>query len=221
MDSTLVQLIKQYETYKMELKNHVNEDTLTDFIIYLNSKMGEMDLDETRLGTEAWKNFNRKTMEEIAVSTLGRMGRFADHYSRKVIPQTELGSIEEFTYLIHLMQTESLTKTELIHGNLHAITSGTEIIKRLLKKGFITQFNDEQDKRSIRVKISVSGRTALMGAFEKLGMITEMVSARLNNGELIQLVNLLKKLDDFHMQVFKESRNLPMSEILQKHVHNN
>ena len=132
MDSTLVQLIKSYETYRSGFKNGVNEDTMTDFIIYLNSQLGQMNNTTVNQGTEAWTNFNRKTLEEIAGSTLGKLGRYVDHYSRKVMPQTDLGSIDEFTYLMQLMQEDHQTKTSLIHHNIHPITSGTEIISSLI-----------------------------------------------------------------------------------------
>ena len=59
MDSTLVQVVKTYEKYKLGLADRVNEDTLTDFILYLNANIGMMNLDSTKQGMEAWKNFNR------------------------------------------------------------------------------------------------------------------------------------------------------------------
>lgn len=218
MDSTLVQLIKSYETYRSGFKNGVNEDTMTDFIIYLNSQLGQMNNTTVNQGTEAWTNFNRKTLEEIAGSTLGKLGRYVDHYSRKVMPQTDLGSIDEFTYLMQLMQEDHQTKTSLIHHNIHPITSGTEIIKRLLNKGYITQLDDEHDKRSVRVSITPQGRAALFSSFEKLSMITRIVSADLSDSELIQLVNILKKLDNFHLKIYHEARNMEMDEIVSTYI---
>ncbi len=218
MESTLVQLIKSYEVYKVGLKGKTTDDTMTDFIMYLNGRLGEMDINETKIGVEGWNNFNRKTLEEIAGSTLGKLGRYVDHYSRKVFPLTALGSIDEFTYLINLMQFESLTKTELIQNNIHPITSGTEVLKRLLKKEFISQVKDEKDKRSVRVKITEKGSSALYASFEKLGMITKIVSAKLMDSELIQLVHLLKKLDEFHLKIFKDSKHIEMEEIVKKYT---
>lgn len=218
MESTLVQIIRNYEAYKLGLLKEVNDDTMTGFIMYLNGNLGKMDTNKAGVGVEGWDNFNRKTLEEIAGSTLGKLGRYVDHYSRKVIPLTALGSIDEFTYLINLMQFESLTKTELIQNNLHPITSGTEVIKRLLKKEFISQIKDEKDKRSVRVKITDLGKRVLFGSFEKLNMITKIVSAKLTDEELIQFVNLLKKLDAFHLKIFKESKNKQMEEILNSYV---
>ena len=212
MDSTLVELIKSYETYRLGLRKGIEEDSITGFILYLNQQPEETATE--RSGLEGWKHLNRKTLEEIAGSIIGKLGRYVDHYARKVMPLTALGSTDEFTYLVYLIQNESLTKTELIHHNIHPITSGTEIIKRLLKKGFIDQFDDEKDKRSVRVRITEEGRSALNDSFEKLGMVTKIVSAALTNEELIQLVNILKKSDDFHMKVFKENKNAEMVDII-------
>jgi DNA-binding MarR family transcriptional regulator len=53
---------------------------------------------------------------------------------------------------------ESLSKSELIQKQVMEKTSGTEIINRMIKMGLIESFNDETDKRSVRVKMTPAGR---------------------------------------------------------------
>ena len=60
------------------------------------------------------------------------------------------------------MTYDSLNKGELIQKQVMEKTSGTEIINRLIKLGLIEQFDDETDKRSMRVKMTVLGRMEIV-----------------------------------------------------------
>lgn len=217
MESVLVQLVAEYETYRSGLK-WGEEASLSDFIIRLNTVVAEKDTQKRQIGYDAWTHLTRSSLEEIASSSIGKMGRYIDFYTKKVMPHTDLGTMDEFTYLILLLQTDSLTKSELIQQNIHPITSGTEVIKRLIAKQFIEQFDDILDKRSVRVRISQSGKVALMNAYKELRMISKIATSPLSNSDLIQLVSLLKKLDTFHEEIYKASKTNSMEEIL-AHYH--
>jgi DNA-binding MarR family transcriptional regulator len=216
MDSTLVQLIKQYETYKVQKSGAMTEDSLADFVVYLNGQINTIPSNAADFGIESWQNFNRQTIAEMGVSYLGKMNRYVENYCRKAMPKTQVPTIEEFTYLILLLQFESLTKTELIHHNGHPITTGTEIIKRLLKKGFISQFDNVEDKRSVRVKLTDMGRVAIFSTSSATKTISTLATGILSDQELISLVNTLRKLDEFHDRVFREGKHLEVPELVDK-----
>ncbi len=213
MESILVQLVKEYESYRSGLSVG-KEESLLDFTLQLNGVVAKKETQKRQIGHDAWTHLTRITLEEIAGSSIGKMGRYIDFYSKKVLPHTDLSTMDEFTYLILLLQADSLTKSELIQQNKHPITSGTEVIKRLLAKRFIEQFDDLLDKRSVRVRISQSGKVALMNAYKQLGMISKITTSALSNSDLIQLVSLLNKLDAFHEQIYKNTKHSSMEEIL-------
>lgn len=216
MDSTLVQLIKQYEAYKVQKSGAMTGDSLADFVVYLNGQINTIPSNAADFGIESWQNFNRQTIAEMGVSYLGKMNRYVENYCRKAMPKTQVPTIEEFTYLILLLQFESLTKTELIHHNGHPITTGTEIIKRLLKKGFISQFDNVEDKRSVRVKLTDTGRVAIFSTSSATKTISSLATGILSDEELISLVNTLRKLDEFHDRVFREGKHLEVPELVDK-----
>lgn len=217
MESILVKLVNEYESYRLALKDG-EEESLQDFAVRLNTVIASKETQKRQIGYDAWTHLTRTSLEEIAGSSIGKMGRYIDFYAKKVIPKTDLGSVDEFTYLILLLQKDSLSKSELIQQNLHPITSGTEVIKRLLAKEFIEQFDDLLDKRSVRVRITQSGKAALMAAYKQLGMISKIATSALSNSDLIQLVSLLKKLDSFHEEIYKASKQSSMEDIL-AHYH--
>lgn len=218
MDSTLVQIIKQYEAYLESIDQDLQQDSLTGFLLFMNNRLGQTGHNGIDFGIASWDNFNRQTLTEMAGSLIGKMGRYVDHYAKKSMPKTQLASIEEFTYLIVMLQEQSMTKSELINHNAHQITTGTEIIKRLISKGYLQQTNDLKDKRSVRVSITDLGRAAIYSTASTAKFLSVIATGILSDQELIFLVNILRKLDDFHKAIFQEAKQLELEELVQKYV---
>lgn len=218
MESVLVQLMQQYEAYRQENNVGLQPESLTGFVLYLNRQMGQTPTNNVDFGVESWKNFDRQTLAEMAASMIGKLNRYVDNYAKRSLPQTMVPSIDEFTYLIVLLGMDSMTKSELIMHNAHQITSGTEIIKRLVRKGYLHEFADEKDKRSVRVSLTDLGRTAIYSTSTVTKQISELATLKLSDDELMFLVNILKKLDLFHDQLFRTHRQSDVGEVLQSLV---
>lgn len=218
MESTLVQLIKQYEEYKQSITNDLQGDSLTGFLLFMNKRLGKTGDNGIDFGISSWENFNRQTLTEMASAFIGKMGRYVDNYARKAMPKTQVASIEEFTYLIVMLQERSMTKSELINHNAHQITTGTEIIKRLIGKGYLEQTDDLRDKRSVRVSITEKGRLAVYSTASTTKSLSTIATGILSDEELLFLVNTLRKLDDFHKEIFQESKHLELDELVEKHL---
>lgn len=218
MESTLVQLIKQYEEYKQSIGKDLQKDSLTGFLLYMNKRLGQTGNNGIDFGVSSWDNFNRQTLTEMASAFIGKMGRYVDHYAKKSMPKTQVASIEEFTYLIVMLQEQSMTKSELINHNAHQITTGTEIIKRLIAKGYLEQTNDLKDKRSVRVSITDMGRIAVYSTASTTKSLSRIATGILSDEELLFLVNTLRKLDDFHKEIFQEAKQLELEELVEKYL---
>lgn len=219
MDSTLVQLIKHFEDYKVQLEGKVDNESLTGFMVYLNTIFGQQPVSvHSGIGFDSWQHFNRQTLAEMAVSYVGKMGRYVENYSRREMPNTLVPSIDEFTYLIVLLQQDGITKSELIQHNAHPITTGTEIIKRLQKKGFIVAQDNPDDKRSVRVFLTDAGRAAIFSTSEATKAISTIATGILSDEELIALSTILKKLDQFHDKIHRENRQLEVHDIIERYL---
>ena len=211
MDSTLVELIKHFEKYRTEIQSDTEDDNLASFALYLHGQLDIKSTESASFDKDQWKNFSRDTLIEMAAAYLGKMGRYVDQYARKNLPSTPIYNLDEFTYLILLLQVESITKTEIIQRNVHPITTGTEIIKRLLKKEFIGQFPDELDGRKIRIALTDKGRNALFESAETTRKLALIASGILSNEELITFVATLKKLAVFHKKIHDNHKHLDLS----------
>lgn len=218
MESTLVQIIKQYEEYKSSIASDLQQDSLTGFLLFMNKRLGQTGDNGVDFGIASWDNFNRQTLTEMAGALIGKMGRYVDHYAKKSMPKTQLASLEEFTYLIVMLQEQSMTKSELINHNAHQITTGTEIIKRLISKGYLEQTNDLKDKRSVRVSITDTGRVAIYSTASTTKLLAAIATGILSDKELMFLVSTLRKLDDFHKEIFQEAKQSELEELVGKYL---
>ncbi len=214
MDSTLIQIVRHYERFKENSKGALENDNVAKFSAYLHQvALSESDYSET-VSTENWQNFNRKTLLEMTTAYIGKMSRYVDNYCRKNLPKTALGNVEEFTYLIVLLEHQQLPKSELIKRNNHAITTGTDIVARLINKNFVVQFPNPVDKRSVMISITDHGKGAIFSSSETLNNLSMIGAGVLSNQELIQLIGMLQKLDTFHERIHDEHKNLDLAEII-------
>lgn len=216
MESTLVEIIKLYQKFEAETHSSRSNNNLLNFIAFLNNRVDYSDSDKSndKNHYKGWNDLNRQVLMEMVTAYLGKMGRYADNYSRKAMPTTQLSSIEEFTYTIPLLQETSLSKSELIYKNGHAISTGTEIIKRLIKKKILVQFPDDKDKRSMRIKLSEYGKGALFSSMTVTKGIAQVATGILSTPELIQMLSSLKKLNQFHDDIHRHSKHLSLDELL-------
>jgi DNA-binding MarR family transcriptional regulator len=92
-------------------------------------------------------------------------------------------------------------------------TSGTEIIKRLLKQGLIREYADPDDRRSVRVAITGEGRRELNAIFPEMNVVAKIVIGNLSQPEVKTFYYLLKKLDFYHNDIFQNKRGRSLEEL--------
>lgn len=215
----LIGVIEHLSAFEAENLNAENL-TLSDFVGFLNSQVGLPELQHRRDSgeKEAWLVQSGEETE----STIGRllviMNRYAKGYLKKALEGSLIQTGEEFSYLIVLLTFESLTKTELNNKNIMEKTSGTEVIKRLNKLGFISEFDDPDDKRSKRISITESGKSEIFRILPKIDSFTHLIAGNLNTQERATLAYLLKKLDHHHHEIFINDRKSTFDELKEKYI---
>lgn len=156
--------------------------------------------------------------ETLLTMLIAFMFRYAKHYSKKALEGTPLSTLDDFTFLATLSYQGSLTKTELINMHLLEITSGIEIIKRLTKNGLLEVFQDPNDRRSKRVKLSAAGKDVLEDVMVRMDKVARIVSGNLASSEQAQLMPILHKLNDFHAIIHMEDRKSELDTIVSKYL---
>ncbi len=159
-----------------------------------------------REGDKALKN-SQDNEKDVNLSILiGTLFRYVKNYSKKVFENSQVQTIDEFTYLAMLMNYGNMTKSELISRNVHEKTTGMEIIRRLISYNFITQTNDPTDKRSQIITITEGGKIEIFQLFKEMSKVSTIVSGNLSNEEKMILSYLLEKLDIFHRHIYDHEK---------------
>lgn len=181
MDYSLLQsLIPHIEAYQSDHP----AGNLAGFVVWLNQQLFAPEkVDE-----------HASTGELFLAFKLMYLNKEIKRQAKVVLAESQLSSVDEYSFLLHLNHQESFRKMELISlHNLEAPT-GIEIIKRLLKNGLIAEFADPEDKRAKRVKITVKGQHELSQLQPKLQHVFRQFVAPLRVEEQIHLSGTLDKL---------------------------
>jgi DNA-binding MarR family transcriptional regulator len=210
----LITLINHFFSFDAEKGNH-EEYSIDEFIGYLNAKSGSQELAMREISGEnkGWfKDEYRNTTSDISILIV-LMNHYAKWYIKKVLRESHLQTPDEFSFLITLMTYDSLSKSELITKQVMEKTSGSEVIRRLIKRGLIVESADEDDKRSVRVSITRSGREEILKILPLMSKVSNIVVGNLSNEEINTLSYLLKKLDYFHNDIYLNKRDQSLSDI--------
>lgn len=214
----LVELIEYLDKYELENAQSSSKLNTTDFLGFLNSNYQSQNIKvkELNKGYDQWE-FNEQQGQTTDISILiVLLFRYAKGYIKKALKDSLIKTADEFSYLITLMTTESMSKTELIQNQIMEKTSGTDIINRLIKQNLIEQFNDPVDKRSVRIKITSNGRAEIMKIIPQMQLVSQIVSGNLSENEKNMLAYTLRKLELFHNDIFMNKKGCELKELVLK-----
>lgn len=213
----LLELIEHLDAYENENAQANAELTTSDFLGYLNTRFQPQNVKVERMNRG--EQFDWQTTTHNGPSTdisilIVLLFRYAKGYMKKALKDSRINSADEFSYLMSLMVTESLNKSELIQNQIMEKTSGTDIINRLIKQGLVEQYADENDKRSVRIKITPSGRSEIIQLLPQMRVVSQIVVGNLSETEKNMLAYMLRKLEVFHNEIFMTMKSAELAEIV-------
>lgn len=156
-------------------------------------------------------------INEAIASYLGKMEAYAKHYTKKILRDSELASQNDYVFLIILERLGDHRKTDLISRAIMEVSSGTEVIKRLMRNGLIEDYPDPKDKRSKQVRLTEKGRTVLNKLNSSMEQLGSIVSGNLTEQEKHQLARLLQKLEVHHQQIWDNDQEASLEDILARY----
>lgn len=216
----IIDVLDYLEQYVDECDRKDVPISTTDFLGYINSKHQSVAIKRNQISggkeeylTEEFSSNKTATDVSILVSLLFR---YAKNYIKKALKDSPIKTADEFSFLIMLLTYDSMTKQELITSQVMEKTSGIEIINRMIKKEFILQYDDENDGRSKRIRISDTGRIELVKILPQMNRVSQIVVGNLTTQEQSMLSFLMRKLDHFHNDIFLNEKEMDFDKILEK-----
>ncbi|MFC2121316.1 MarR family winged helix-turn-helix transcriptional regulator, partial [Bacteroidota bacterium] len=192
---------------------------IKEFSIYLKDKviLKYSANNEKLFNKKNYKNYTQYPEVEFSALLTG-LYRYAKHYTKKALGNTSIKTIDEFGFLASLIKEKSLLKHELINMHLLEISTGSEILKRLIKSDLIYEYPDSQDKRAKKVSLTEKGKNEIMKAFENMHKVSEIIIGELNDKELGEALSVFNKLNYFHKHIHENDRNTSLEKLHTKYI---
>lgn len=183
----LIELLRRFETEKGQDPQDIKE-----FAIWLSQLMFESH--NSLESNQGESNINMELTFLLIMQS-----KHYKTYCKEAFVNTEINSPDEYSFLYHLSLVDSFRKMELIHIHLLEAPSGIEVIKRLLKKEFIEEFDDKDDKRAKRVRITNKGRKETDKITPRMKSVYSKMTAEMSLKKKLYAVSFLKELNDYHL----------------------
>lgn len=145
---------------------------------------------------------------------LGRIGRLLNNYSSVALRECGVAGFEDFFYLSDISTDNGIKKTGLIYANFHELSSGLLIISRLKKRSLITEKNDSDDKRIVRLYITAKGENVLKKCYAKLDRINELFFADMSRRDMKWCSQLLSPTESKFSLRWLQDRRKSLSELI-------
>lgn len=212
-------LIKKLIDYVESFEKELGGSDIKEFSIYLKDKLIMNEASSKNLKFDSSDYSNYKSYPEVEFSTmLTGLYRYAKHYTKKAFLNTSFKTVDEFGFLATLLKEQNLLKNELINIHLLEISSGSEILKRLIKNKLVYEYPDENDKRAKRVSLTEQGRREIFVAFDYMHKVAEIVTGNLSDDEMKNALSVFSKLTYFHKHIHENDRNSDLIQVHKKYV---
>jgi DNA-binding MarR family transcriptional regulator len=167
---------------------------------------------------EGLKHHHDMKSNEVQIGMLiGRLSKYGRMYAKKALHPLEM-NLDEFTFLAAVLHLDNPKKSDVINLNLFEPTSGTEILRRLIKLGYVKESINKADKRSKLLKITASGEKTIFKAFEIMTKVGTLVAANLSEKQKTELISMLDYLNDFHVHLYLNHKEDSVEDISKKYL---
>lgn len=203
----LLDLVERYEEFRGNA-----EQSMSNFLRFADQSLEQQkSSEEPKTGIRSQAFLNTMIARDISF-----VYRYMRCFVRKAIKDTPLQTIDEYSYLITLMAKGEMTKTELNNYNVVEKTSGSEIIRRLLKRGLISQTRNLQDRRSLLLNITPKGREVVKELLPRMQQSSDILLRDLSWDQKIFLHSLHEQLYESNHPLFLNERDTDLAELIEK-----
>lgn len=163
------------------------------------------------------------TNEGLLMKIIGRIARLGLLYSGLALQDTGVNQIEEFGVMVTILQLKNPTKIAVINANLLEVSSGTDLLSRMKKRGLIREQADASDKRIKRLSLTAKGERATKECAARITKNAKMLFSGLSDDDVERCIGILKHVEIKFSQrwfehkalSFEQAYNDTMTESLQ------
>jgi DNA-binding MarR family transcriptional regulator len=148
---------------------------------------------------------------------LSRIVRMLAIYSEIALREIpEVSRLEDFYFLNSIDYLKEPRKTDIISHNFMELSSGIDILNRLLRLKLIEERPDPADKRARLVTTTAKGKKLLTKCYENLARSSEVMFWDLEQEDKKLCIQLLKGVEIRHSKLVHEMKGLSIDQVHEK-----
>lgn len=152
----------------------------------------------------------------LLMKIIGRISKLNMAYANLALKGTELHQIEEFGILQAVWRQKDPKKTEVIYANLFELSSGTDMLNRLKKRGLIKETADKEDKRSKRITLTAKGEKVARTSVEMIEKNARMLMKDLGEDDKQLCIQLLQNIEIKFSGLWQRHKGAAFDEIYEE-----
>jgi DNA-binding MarR family transcriptional regulator len=154
----------------------------------------------------------------LLLKIIGRISKLNMNYANLALKGTGLNQIEEFGILLTIKQEKNPKKTEVIYANLFELSSGTDMLTRMKKRGIIKEYDDKEDRRSKRIELTAKGEKIANTCKAKILKNATMIMSGLTEDDKQLCIQLLKNIEVKFSALWQKHKGKQFEEIYKEVV---
>ncbi len=156
----------------------------------------------------------------LLLKIIGRISKLNMAFANMALKDTGLNQIEEFGILGTIRQEGNPKKTEVIYANLFELSSGTDMLARLKKRGIIREYNDKEDKRSKRIELTAKGDKIWDVCKYRITKNAMMMMHDLSSDDKDLCIQLLQNIEIKYSAMWQKNKGKSFDEIYEEVISN-
>jgi DNA-binding MarR family transcriptional regulator len=154
-----------------------------------------------------------RSIDGLLMKIIGRISKLNMAYANMALKGTDLNQIEEFGILVTIKQEKNPKKTEVIYANLFELSSGTDMLTRMKKRGLIREYDDKEDKRSKRIELTAKGEKVTEICSERIIKNAKMLMHDLTDEDKELCIQLLKNTEVKFSALWQQNKGKTFDEV--------
>jgi len=153
------------------------------------------------------------TIDFALLRLTGRIVKLHTIYAASAIEGSGINTLDEFSLLNAVQGLGEPRKTEAIYTALFELSTGTDMLNRLKKVGLIAEYDDTEDRRSKRIKLTPKGQKALLACRKRVEQLAEMEFKDLSSDEKRLCIQLLGSVDEKFSRLWQSQKGKGFEEV--------
>ncbi|WP_316811083.1 MarR family winged helix-turn-helix transcriptional regulator [Pedobacter heparinus] len=204
-----VEIVNQWGQYEQQFP----KGTIADFCRHYLAHQQQNKTDGVLVGGVV-----PSLIDGLLMKIIGRISKLNMAYANMALKGTELNQIEEFGILQTIRKEKNPKKTEVIYGNLFELSSGTDMLNRMKKRGLIREYADDEDKRSKRIELTPKGEKAAQVGLNKIEKNARMLMNDLSADDKQLCIQLLKNIEVKFSALWQKHKGREFDDIYEEMV---